>query len=177
MNIYTLFSKTIKDIETRLRSNNDYEILMIAGLLRKLLLDEQPLVDQVNRSKRLKISYSINHRPDPGDAGLVVWSVEDSLDPETSHLINIKEVTRDELLAIRVLKISDHIYTIREVILHISHVEGAIHAGRTKEEKDKILKKFISEWNIGGYSASLRLLKAIARVVLKGIKSLENIEA
>ena len=52
------FLETLDEIDGRLQFNQSaYNLLMVAGLLRKLLLDDNPLVDQVNRSRRLKIRY------------------------------------------------------------------------------------------------------------------------
>ena len=47
MDASILFLKTLEDIESRLTQKDPYEILLIAGLLRKLFLDDHPLVDQV----------------------------------------------------------------------------------------------------------------------------------
>lgn len=41
----------------------DYNSLMIAPLLRKLLLDEQPLVQIVNRRIRLRLFFPFDHWP------------------------------------------------------------------------------------------------------------------
>lgn len=175
MNRKQLFVYTLRDIEKKLTEGNPYEILMIAGLLRKLLLDGHPLADQVN-TKRLKIRFIINDRPVPEDSRLVLWSIEDGLDPDTAvpHLRKPIEVPRDKLLSTKVLKIGNNISTVKDVLLHLAHIEGAIHAESAKNEKDKILDKFIQKWKIGGISATLRLLKAIARIVLKGLKPLES---
>ena len=50
-------------------------------------------------------------------------------------------------------------------------VSGIDSEGRI-DYKDEILKQFVREWQIGGVPATLRLLKAIARVVVKGLKPL-----
>jgi hypothetical protein len=45
----TLFLHTLDDLAPRTRPGTDaYTVLMAAGLLRKLILDEPPLVDLVN---------------------------------------------------------------------------------------------------------------------------------
>jgi hypothetical protein len=63
-----------------------YEILLIAGLLRKLFLDDFPLVDQVNREYKLKIQFEVTvqfNKPEDGDTKSL-WSVQDGLDPDTA---------------------------------------------------------------------------------------------
>lgn len=55
-----LFLYTMRDLRRRVEAPTDeYDLLMAAGLLRKLLLDDQPLVHQVNRRLRLKFAFEI----------------------------------------------------------------------------------------------------------------------
>ena len=56
-----LFVRTIDDLEERAGTTDEYELLA-AALLRKLLLDRPPLMDQVNRTRRLPISFRIAMR-------------------------------------------------------------------------------------------------------------------
>ena len=44
----SLFLKTLEDIKKKMNSRDGYEIFMIFPLLRKLLIDDYPLIDQVN---------------------------------------------------------------------------------------------------------------------------------
>ena len=55
----TLFLKTVEDLERRLLERDPYEILLIAGLIRKLFLDDHPLVDRVNSEHRVRKWSSI----------------------------------------------------------------------------------------------------------------------
>ena len=53
-----LFLLTFEDLEERVTlGRGEYDALMSAWLLRKLLLDEQPLVHRANRSRRLKLKF------------------------------------------------------------------------------------------------------------------------
>lgn len=170
-----LFIKTLEDIEKRLASHDEYEILMIAGLLRKLLLDSNPLINQVNQEKKIKITFTVNDRGIP-QAPLIpiFWSIEDGLDPETSvpHLCKPKEVNKDTLLNTPIMLSNEKIITIKDLIQHMSHVEGAIHLGIPKSNEEKILKELGQVLGIGGLPAGVRLIKAISRVVLKGLQPL-----
>jgi hypothetical protein len=76
----TLFLRTLDDLEARIRPGIDeYEVLLIAGLLRKLLLDDPPLIDQVNRERKLRLRFVINARPPvwqlAGSEPPVYWSI------------------------------------------------------------------------------------------------------
>jgi len=53
-----LFLETMNDLDRRLDAPVDeYDVLMIAPLLRKLLLDDSPLVHLVNRQRRVKFRF------------------------------------------------------------------------------------------------------------------------
>ena len=51
-----LFVHALDDLERRAAATDEYEVLMAAGLLRKLLMDAHPLVDQVNVNVRQGVS-------------------------------------------------------------------------------------------------------------------------
>jgi hypothetical protein len=51
---------TLSDLENKISSADEYEVLLSAGLLRKLLMDDTPLMDQVNVTYRLKIRFPMN---------------------------------------------------------------------------------------------------------------------
>ncbi len=170
-----LFLKTIEDIEKRLADTDPYEILLISGLIRKLFLDDFPLVDQVNRTHKFKLAFEITvpvnmpeNEPYP-----TFWTVQDGLDPDTAPPFKKRHtVTRDQFFQTVVSVINDHKYTVRDVVLFEANVVGAIHAGTPKTEKEKALKKVDSTIAVGGYVSSLRQLQAIARVVIKSLTPL-----
>jgi len=176
MNPDQLFIRTLEDLESRLKSHDEYEILMIAGLLRKLLLDSNPLMDQVNRKKGLKIKFIINDRLPPSEEPIpIFWSIEDGFDPNTCppQLCMPIEVNKDQILKRPVLMYESHIITVKELISHTAHVQGAVHTGMPKGQKDEALKELTEILGIGGLPAGLRLLRAISRVVLNSLEPLK----
>ena len=58
----SLLLETLRELGDRLDSDREYDALMIAGLIRRLLTDQspQPIVTQVNRNRRLRIRYLVN---------------------------------------------------------------------------------------------------------------------
>jgi hypothetical protein len=63
-------------------------MLRSAALLRQLLLDESPLVHQINRGRHLRFVFRVNVREPiwkrAGTDPPVFWSRHDGLDPETA---------------------------------------------------------------------------------------------
>lgn len=178
MNKTRLFKYTLEDIEKRLEIHNEYEVLMIAGLLRKLLLDDNPLIYQVNRDFGMQLSFLVNNRAIPtGRLAPAFWSIEDGLDPDTSvpHLSNPIKKNLDGFLKTPVILSQGKVIKVRDVILHMAHVEGAIHLGMPKSNEEKTLKYLGENLGIGGFPVGVRLLCAIARVTLKGLQQLRSV--
>lgn len=177
MNNNALFINTLKDLQGKINSNDHYEILMAVALLRKLLIDGDPLVNKVNKNLRQKIEFTVSDRSMPMDTdGLTFWSIQDGFDPETSipHLSKPIRVNKDGLLKRSVILINSKLITVLDLIKFLSHVQGAVHSGSPKDDKDKLLKNAEKNLTVGGMPAGLRSIKAIGRVVLKGLDPLRR---
>jgi hypothetical protein len=79
-----LFLNTLKDLQTKITSNDSYQMLMAAALLRKLLIDGNSLTEQVNRNRRLRLAFTFNDKKPLDETGLIFWSIQDGFDPDTS---------------------------------------------------------------------------------------------
>jgi hypothetical protein len=172
-----LFLKSLEDIEKRAQSHDAYEILMIASILRKLLLDgAASLMYQVNNKHRIKVLFEINNRPAPVGTGVIIWSVQDGFDPQTSvpHLTEPLMVNLDQLLHKPVMLVSSEIITVADLVKYLSHVLGAVHAGKPSGSKEKALEDIEQRFQVGGYSATIRSLLAISQVVLCGLQPLKE---
>ena len=170
-----LFIRTIEDLEKRIIDNDPYEILGASALIRKLFLDDNPLVNQVNRKYKIKLQFDVcPPTPDPlGFPKPVVFSIQDGLDPETSMPgKTISKLNRDQFFKVIVLIINGKEYNIKDIILFEAHIMGGVHAGTPKSEKEKILEKLNNQLSIGGYASSLRQLQAIGRIILRALNPL-----
>ena len=170
-----LLIRTIEDLGKRITDNDPYEILGASALIRKLFLDDNPLVNQVNRKYKLKLQFDVClPTPDPpGFPKPVVFSIQDGFDPETSRPgKTISKLTRDQFFKVVVLIIKGKEYSIKDIILFEAHIMGGVHAGAPNSEKEKILEQLNSQLSIGGYASSLRQLQAIWRVILRAVNPL-----
>jgi hypothetical protein len=170
-----LFLDTLRDLETRIVAQDPYTILGAAALIRKLLLDDHPLVHQVNRAHRLRLSFEPTKRRaiPPGVPEPVLWATQDGFDPDTAPpFLERQTVNLEQLLACVLLTVRGQPFTLREIVQFEAHVMGAVHAGTPKEEKERALVEINRYFAIGGYRTSLRQLRAISRVILKGLAPL-----
>lgn len=172
-----LFLRTLEDIERRLTQEDPYEILLIAGLIRKLFLDDHPLIDQINKKYKIKLLFDIGiPKKIPNDfIESNFWSWQDGVDPNSGlATIHRHTVNRDQFFKVIVMLIEGHQYSIKEIILFEANVMGGVHAGSPKCDKECILKEFGPVLTIGGLTSHLRQLKSIARVILKTITPLKT---
>jgi hypothetical protein len=175
-----LLLRTLEDIETRVKSHDPYEVLGLSALIRKLFLDDNPLIDQVNRMYRQKIKFVISD-PNSPYTQLVLsmkpsfYSVQDGLDPETALTNKAKiEVNRDQFFGTMVLMIEGKPYSVREVILFEANVMGGIHAGAPKTDKERALAEINNLYVGGDTRAATRQLQGISRVVIKALQPLRE---
>lgn len=174
-----LFLRTLQDIEERIApGKDDYEVLMVAALLRKLLLDGDPLVHQINRNRKLKVQFTAVHRRPPTDRATVLWTIQDGLDPDTAFPRLGGEVVRvslDKFMALPVAAVEGVVIDIGSLIRYLAHVEGAIHAGTPGNDKERAIAKFSNGIGIGGMeSGAVRAMLAIGRVTLKALQPLRQ---
>jgi hypothetical protein len=173
-----LFLETCADLESRLPRLDEYGILRAAALMRQLLLDDQRLVDQVNRTARLKLVFDVrdsrNYMQMVIGDGAAFYSVEDGLDPATGRPGSTVELNRDQFLKWQVMFVDGHYVTIHDVIDQLAHIEGGVHVGTAKTGKEKALAEAGKTFGIGGLPAGIRMTAAIARVVLKALRPLRD---
>lgn len=173
-----LFNEILDDLQARLEETpspaSPYTLIKMSGLLRELLLDEQALLDQVTKSRKIRPSFRIAVGGPYEDMVLSLrptfWAPADDLDPDTALVPTpTKRVNVPELLSTRIMIIGGYEYTIREVIRQLAHVEGGVHAGKPKGEKERILTDAATQMTIGGYAPQVAAIRAVGRVVYKGL--------
>jgi hypothetical protein len=161
VDIDRLFVHTLRDLEERTDSTNEYTVLMSAALLRKLLLDESRLADQVNRNHRLKLRYRISgvspYEKLMVDASPVFWAIEDALDPDSPIAYAPYDATRDQFLARQVMYFGGNRITVRDVIDQLANVEGGVHSGSPKDDRQKALQAAAEFYNRSGLPGAVRV--------------------
>ena len=117
MTIDEFFLLTLDDLEKRVPlGRGQYDALMSAALLRKLLLDSQPLIALANRppARRLPIRYQLEDiRPTPG---VKIWSANGFFYPGNSTGGSVVSLGRDRFLAHPILVLYEETITVRDLI-------------------------------------------------------------
>ncbi len=171
-----LFLATLDDLDaSAIAGRSSYDLLHVAALLRKLLLDGTNLLDATNRSRRLKVRFRANQRQPPDDPPPTSWSIQDGLDPDTAAPLrrnSVADLSRDQFLGVTIIVHQDVRLTVADVIRYVANVAGGVHLGTPTEPKEMALASLSASIQVGGYSPELRSLIPVARVVSKGLQPL-----
>lgn len=155
-----------------LRSQNEFEVLGLARILRQFLCDSPSLIDIVNVNK-LRIRYCVV----PFDP----TALRDIMPDVVLHFSSIqshgfaretKLVSKDVLRAHYVLMATGQTIKVIDLILYCANIAGAVHFHpNPTNDKDKALQN-VEQLFIGGMSSPAAILKDLANVVLVGLKPL-----
>jgi hypothetical protein len=174
-----LFLQTLDDLRERVKlGKGEYDLMNAAWLLRKLLLEGEPLVHAVNRSRGLKIRYRLNDIAPPPDAEH--WHAYDTFYPDPWPESRPIDVKHDAFLRRVILVASRERITVHDLIDFIAHHYGAVHASPAEDAKTKALRDdawgrrvtMVEGQYSGQYSGPVYALRAVASVVLVALEPL-----
>lgn len=171
-----LFFATLDDLKVRITPGTEYNLVRASGLLRQLYLDQTPLINLVNRQTKLKLSFEIKKWPDsiPQIGKLEVQS------PEPDDQMPRKAVDFKTFLSTKTLFYHEHVYTVKDIIKAVSNVQGGVHKGVPKNDKERYLEKdqFTSfKFGIEGSAPmdlAKLLIKPIAQVTLRSLQPIKK---
>lgn len=176
-----LFLKTLEDIENKIQSNESYEVLLIAALIRKLFLDSTPLVDQVNKSFKIKFKFVVACLDEPflesieSLPGTTYFNTLNSIDPESGVATIIrKSLNKDQFFQMIVIITGEHRYSVKDVVRYLAHIRGAVHIGEPITAKDHDFKCADQMVRVNKIEGSFESLRAIARIVIRALSPLKT---
>ena len=121
-----LFLSTLDELDVKAQSNDSYDLLTISALIRKLLIDSDPLVHRVNRQYKLKLQFHIGLPPDdlkPSQPG-EIWSIQDGFDPTTGYPGRpAATVSLDGLLSAKVLMAQGRFFTVKDFVKYEANIK------------------------------------------------------
>lgn len=175
-----LFIDIYNDLRDKLDAGNKYNLIKASGLVRQLLFDGVPLIDQVNREYKLKILFRTQkNRPKFGDFVYEhgqKWETVIGvtfINPNHNDEQFISHVKRADFLNYPVLHFADLDFTVLEILKICAHVYGGIHSGKIEDQKDTYLdwaNKTLSYKD--GVSCAVKSVGDITAIVLDAIKPL-----
>lgn len=164
------FVETYQDLQNRVRTGTDYEMIRGAGLLRHLLLDARPLIHAVNRRCRLKLrfyTWDFTERP-PLDPELQIVALTPIGKPQ-SRVISI---TLEEFITAPSIVYKGVDHSVKDVIYIAAHVLGGVHSGRPQNADEERLIEIGNQIYTRNGSLLQFALRQIAEVALVGLSPL-----
>lgn len=171
-----LFIATVDDLQRRVQQpTGTYDVLMSAGLLRKLLVDDRrSLLHQVNRSRRREVRFQVNVGDVPSEGSdLLAWSVQDAIDPELPRppgRVILQDLPLNRFLKQRIAYTQPLSVNVEDVIKHAANVAGAVHYGQPKTEIDVALAN--DPISLMGMNPHIRSLMPLGRIVVRALTPL-----
>jgi hypothetical protein len=166
------FLETLDDLATRIRYDaSEYDLLRAAALLRELLLDDSPLVHQVNRAIQVPLRFRLRVKTlEPGQEFLF-WL---GIDPNATVDAPIREVGLKEFLGTVLVFLPSSKITVGQVVTLAANVRGGIHRGRPKDPAHQAFESFRLKFRHGEMPLELLFVVEIAKIVLTGLEPLRR---
>lgn len=186
-----VFVRKVQDLRRRsdLRpdDNHDagYEVLMAAPLLREFLFgDPMPLIDHVNRERRVRLRFQVARKPAYEKLVLshkpAFYQRGDGLFPGHNMMpgSEIADLTRDQLLREMVMMVQGSVVTVHQLIDYVANAAGAQHYAELTKHKRALLQQIDSSLVVGGFEPAVLSLRSVGLIVADGLQPLvERIEA
>jgi hypothetical protein len=177
-----LFLRTLQDLDRRTTVADEYEALLAAGLLRKLLLDEAPLVHQVNRYRRERIRFRINGETPLERAILkdkpVWWIIGDAINPDTfrsaSGISAPTDAKLDQFLSRTVMFARGERLSVGDLIKQVAHIDGAVHKGRPANAREELLDEMSRFMFFRDLPVTVHHIQLIGRIVVRALTPLRD---
>jgi hypothetical protein len=177
-----LFLRTLEDLDRRTMVADEYEALLAAGLLRKLLLDEAPLAYQVNRYRRTRIRFRINGET-PLERAIfednpLFWAIGDAINPDAfRELPGISapmDAKLDQFLARTVMFARGERLSVGDLIKQVAHIDGAVHKGKPTNAREELLDEMSRFMFFRDLPATVHHVQLIGRIVVRALTPLRD---
>lgn len=175
MDAKDLFLRRVDDLHRSINSDDSYELLRAAGIIRQLFLDRDSLFNQVNRKLKSRLFFEVvEHKPPHflRSATPSIWCVLDSIDPMVApeHLPRVSK-NRDQFLAVTLGLVDGKPYTVRDLVKYVAEVMGGVHRGPPRTGTQRALEKISAVGPFQDGRIPLMHIRSIGRVVLQSLRS------
>lgn len=84
------------------------------------------------------------------------------------------DATRDQFLRRRVMRCSENWVTIRDVIDQLADIEGAVHSGKPRKERHRVLQAAGTFYSRDGLPGVVSQVRLIGRITVRGLSPLRD---
>lgn len=163
------FIRAVHEVHQATVAGDWYLLIRASGLLRLLLIDQQPLAIRVNRRYRLKLRFLVLPRSRPSPDLGIVWSNVSGGDRVRDDLESLE---LGEFLGTPVLFADDSVGTVKDLVRMCANADGGVHFGTPSTAGEHLIYRHAPM----SYALSQRVdrmqLRGIAEVVCRGLAPL-----
>ena len=172
MTLDELFLLTEEDLEGRVElGRGEYDALMSAWLIRKLIIDSPSLLTRVNATRREKLVFRVTDIQ-PGST-VIGWSPGEFLAPgPDADVASTVELNLKQFLAHTTLIANGHKVSVKDLVKFMANTEGAVHVSPVNPKDAKLETLAGVRWGEsrsdprGQYGGCIHELVAIGRIVI-----------
>jgi hypothetical protein len=177
-----LFRGLIEQLEEVVASPTELALVTCTPHLRTLIMDSNPLYNQVRRQRR---AAGLPNPPPHFVVGAVpaivpTWlatkpvflSLMDGISPRMTPEKGTETLNTGQFLGRTAVYVQGKQVTVKEVIHHVGYVGGLLHAGEPKTDVQGVLADMDARFKVWDTGSVARGLRGIADVVATGLRSL-----
>lgn len=157
---------------------DEYALLRSSAIVRALLLDDAPLLHQVNRQRRRRIQFAVFESYVSAEIlkdKPFFYSVGSGLSPRLSIVTGtVTTLNLDQFLKYRVTVVADRRIDVQTVVKFLANVAGGVHPGTPKTELEALLGEANDGLGIGGVGSIAASMQGIADVVATACEPLTS---
>ncbi|WP_276374869.1 hypothetical protein [Chryseolinea sp. H1M3-3] len=166
-----LFARRINELKKYRYTNDYYQALKSAAILRQLLIDQDALVHTVNRGPRIAIRFKVDNtfttklplnssiHYTPTELGNMVLRMS----------LGLQELKLDKFLGLNILEIDGTTFTVLELIKYAANKQGGVHFENATGEA---LKASLDKLEQFKAPALILVLNTIVEIVLIALRPL-----
>lgn len=164
----TMFARKLRELEDCYSELSNYSLIDASATLRYLLLDAAPLIDVLNREKKLPITYRVNNDPwhEHTEEMLPVLEWKE-INPSLS--LHPADLKKDAFLKFKCLYFLQQPYTVQDILKFYAYVRGGVHLDKG-EEKYQPLRDAFQTFKLNGLSSLDHSMRGIVQVVLTTLR-------
>ncbi|HNP31795.1 MAG TPA: hypothetical protein PKN96_00730 [Flavobacterium sp.] len=168
--IEKIFLHTVQDLGERSEMANIYTILRASGMIRQLLVDNNSLLDQINRDYKEKILFRVQSKPDvlmerfdENGKKLNKWFGINFIFPDKDSK-DVELLKKDDFFKYKLLSFGEHEFSVLEVIKICANKYGGIHSEDIKDEREQLLDRLNSSFALLNFDCVFYSMHGIMRV-------------
>lgn len=168
----------ISDLSERFDRHTEYDLLKASGLIRQLVIDKNPVLEQVNKSYKFKIVYRVQKRikmpaesvQEDGTVWKALYGMT-FISPKDDDS-NFELLKKDEFFKYELLFYSGESFTVLDIIKICANKYGGIHYDEDKDLKESLIDITHRSFTFNDSSSVLHSMYSIIEICVEAWKPL-----